>query len=110
MDTIRIAQNGGLLPRARVKRTVSLLLIPLAAHSCPRVPVCGWSWIAIPLRRHDMRVRVCNWITARYRVTCVLVGWWITTASHGVKRDVGHVSGGLWRVSSEHGCLLLRVE
>lgn len=27
-----------------------------------------------------------------------------------VKCDVGHVSGGLWRVSSERDCLLLRVE
>lgn len=63
------------------------------------MPVCARVWVLVDrsalCRRHDMRVRVCNWITARYRVTCVLVGWWITTASHGVKRDVGHVSGGV---------------
>ena len=55
-------------------------------------------------RRHDMRVRVCNWITARYRVACVLVGWWVTMAPRGVKRDVCHVSVGCKVYMCVRGC------
>ena len=90
------------LSRAAVRETGVLAV--LAMRVCAYV--CGCSWIATPLRRHDMRVPTGSHFVRELRP----VGWWGAMASHGVKRDVGHVSGGLWRVSSEHGCLLLRVE
>lgn len=42
------------LSRAAVRETGVLAV--LAMRVCAYV--CGWLWIAIPLRRHDMRVRL----------------------------------------------------
>jgi hypothetical protein len=52
--------GGNALPhaRARVKQTATLQFVSLlfSPHARVCAYVCGWSWIAIPLRRHDMRV------------------------------------------------------
>ena len=74
--SIHIAQNGGSLPCVRVKQALDDVLSLSVVSSCPRVVVCGCSWIATPLAR------------------VFLAGLWLVTVGNSVvMAGIGVVTG-----------------